>query len=287
MKLGFIGIGVMGLPMSTNLLKKSGYPVMVYDLNQNAVAQMVSLGAQAGESNAAIADECDIIITMLPRDEHVRSVYDELLPHIRPNQIYIDMSTVSPSVSRETAKKVRSHGADFMDAPVVKSQPAAIAGTLGIYVGGREESYQKVLPLLQCMGANIIRLGDNGAGLVMKLCHNALVAQIQNGVNEMLHLAKAVADIDVSTFAQAASYGGAWTFYLDSKAATLQKQDFTTAFAAEYMHKDIGLTKKLCEEAGLSFAGVDLTVSRYEKVLQNGWGKEDFSCTYKLFDEEA
>ena len=99
MRIGFIGIGVMGLPMSTNLLKKSGHPVMVYDLNASAVAQMEALGASSGSSPAEIAAECDIIFTMLPRNEHVRSVYGQLLPHIRPGQIYVDMSTISPTVS--------------------------------------------------------------------------------------------------------------------------------------------------------------------------------------------
>lgn len=286
MQIGFIGIGVMGMPMSINLLNKSGHPVHVFDLNSKAVEHLASLGATPAASSPEIADSCDIIFTMLPRNEHVRSVYQQLLPHIRPSQIYVDMSTISPSVSREVAQQVRAQGADFADAPVVKSKPAAISGTLGIYVGGREDTFQTILPLLKCMGSNVIYLGDNGSGLVMKLCHNALVAQIQNGVNEMLHLAKATAGIDAMTFAQAASYGGAQTFYLDSKAATIQKGDYTTAFAAEYMHKDVGLARDLCQEAGLCFDGVELTFRHYEEVLKNGWGKEDFSCTYKLFDTE-
>lgn len=285
MKIGFIGIGVMGLPMSTNLLKKSGHPVMVYDLNAGAVAQMEALGASSGSSPAEIAAECDIIFTMLPRNEHVRSVYGQLLPHIRPGQIYVDMSTISPTVSCETAEAVRAHGADMADAPVVKSQPAAVSGTLGIYVGGRKETYETILPLLQCMGSNVIHLGDNGAGLVMKLCHNALVAQIQNGVNETLHLARAVAGIGASTFRQAASYGGAQTFYLDTKADNIQRGDYTPAFFAAYMHKDLMLAKDLYAQTGLKLPGLELTVANYDAALEKGWGKEDFSCTYKLLDE--
>ena len=285
MKIGFIGIGVMGLPMSTNLLKKSGHPVMVYDLNAGAVAQMEALGASSGSSPAEIAAECDIIFTMLPRNEHVRSVYGQLLPHIRPGQIYVDMSTISPTVSCETAEAVRAHGADMADAPVVKSQPAAVSGTLGIYVGGRTETYATLRPLLQCMGSNVIHLGDNGAGLVMKLCHNALVAQIQNGVNETLHLARAVAGIGASTFRQAASYGGAQTFYLDTKADNIQRGDYTPAFFAAYMHKDLMLAKDLYAQTDLKLPGLELTVANYDAALEKGWGKEDFSCTYKLLDE--
>ena len=260
MKLGFIGIGTMGFPMSQNLLKKSGCSLMAYDLNRAAVEALASQGAQPAEDACQVADCCDVVFTMLPRDEHVRGVYQQLQEHIRPGQIYVDMSTISPAASCEVAELVRSRGADLADAPVVKSQPAAVSGTLGIYVG---------------------------AGLVMKLCHNLLVAQVQNGVNEVLHLAQAACGIDVETFAKAASYGGAQTFYLDSKAVTLQKGDFTPAFAAEYMHKDLTLAQGLCQQAGLSLEGAELAMSRYDKVLEKGWGKEDFSCTYKLFDSEA
>lgn len=284
MKLGFIGIGVMGGPMAENLLKKSGCPVTVYDLERGAVEALAAKGAKAADSAAEAARDSDVIFTMLPRNEHVRAVYGELETALRPGQLFVDMSTISPAVSREIAQRVRVKGADFADAPVVKSRPAAVAGTLGIYVGGREETYEKILPLLLCMGENVIRLGDNGAGLVMKLCHNMLVAQIQNGVNEMTHLAANASGIDVQTFARAASFGGAQTFYLDSKAASLQRKDFTPAFAAAYMHKDVLLARELCAEGGLSYGGVQLAAERYEEVLARGWGKEDFSVSYRLFD---
>ncbi|MGN0314343.1 MAG: NAD(P)-dependent oxidoreductase [Fusicatenibacter sp.] len=286
MKIGFIGIGIMGTPMSKNLLNKSGYPVMVYDLNQAAVNELVQAGAQKADSAQEIADNCQIIFTMLPRNEHVDSVYHQLLPHMIPGQIFVDMSTISPSVSRKWAATVKEKKAFFLDAPVVKSKPAAISGTLGIYVGGDHDKYLEILPLLQCMGSKILYLGDNGAGLVMKLCHNLLVAQIQNGVNETLTLAKKSAGIDPLLFQEATTCGGAQNFYLDSKAAVIDALDFTTAFSAEYMHKDLFLAKDLCKENGLSFPGVDLVTERYDEVLENGWGKEDFSCTYKLFEDK-
>ena len=262
MKLGFIGIGTMGLPMSLNLSKKSGCAVTVYDRSPAAIAQAPDGALHVAGCAGDVADQCDVIFTMLPRSEHVQSVYTELLPHIRPGQIFVDMSTISPSVSRAVAGTVRSRGADFADAPVVKSRPAAVDGTLGIYVGGREETFRAVLPL----------------------CHNALVAQIQNGVNETLHLARTVAGIDAVTFARAAAVGGAQAFYLDSKAAVIQAGDYTPAFCAEYMHKDIGLAMDLCREAGLHFSGIELTARRYDDALARGWGREDFSCTYKLLE---
>lgn len=171
----------------------------------------------------------------------------------------------------------------MLDAPVVKSRPAAESGTLGIYVGGNKEIYERVLPLLSCMGSKILYLGDNGAGLVMKLCHNLLVTQIQNGVNETLVLAKKAAGIDPGLFREACACGGAQNFYLDSKVSALSDMDFTPAFKAEYMHKDVFLAKDLWEQCGLKLEGCELATSRYDQVLAMGWGDEDFCSTYKLF----
>lgn len=120
----------------------------------------------------------------------------------------------------------------------------------------------------------------------MKLCHNLLVAQIQNGVNETLTLAQKSAGIDPLLFKEATGCGGAQNFYLDSKASVIASHNFSTAFSAEYMHKDLFLAKDLCTENGLHLPGVDLVTNLYNHVLTNGWGKEDFSCTYKLFDTE-
>lgn len=287
MRLGFIGIGTMGGPMCENLMKKSRLTVSVYDVSETAVRALFEKGAEPAADSKEIAERCDIIFTMLPKNEHVRAVYEALLPAVRKGQIYVEMSTVSPDVSREIARQVSLKGAVLLDAPVVKSRPAAVAGTLGIYVGGDQQAYETVLPLLRHMGENVVRLGDNGAGLVMKLCHNMLVAQIQNGVNEMLCLAKKAGGLDTSAFAKAVTYGGASNFYLASKAESLSAGDYTPVFAAEYMHKDVLLAKALCQQCGLTLAGADLAVERYEQALSKGMGKEDFSCTYKLFDEKA
>ena len=176
---------------------------------------------------------------------------------------------------------VKETGAQFIDAPVVKSKPAAIAGKLGIYVGGEQEVYEKMLPILSYMGENVIRMGDNGKGLVMKICHNALVSQIQNGVNETLALAQRNG-ISVSTFATAISYGGGQNFYLDGKAAPIEKEDYTTAFSVENMAKDVHICMSLAEECGLDMPGERNACQVYDKALELGYGKEDFCATIKV-----
>lgn len=285
MNTGFIGLGVMGNPMCKNLLKK-GNTVLAFDINEKAIEEVVESGASAAANTRQVGENCRVIITMLPRDQHVQAVYEELFSLSPQKRIYIDMSTISPAVSRRLAQRAEERGEIFLDAPVVKSHQAAVEGTLGIYVGGDRAGFEEVRPLLECMGSSILYLGGNGAGLVMKLCHNMLVGQIQNGVNEMLTLAEKAGGIDVATFAEAVSCGGGKNFYLESKTENLSQRNFETAFAVEYMHKDVHLALDLCEENGLKLEGAGLIGRRYDKAMQMGLGKKDFSSTILLFEDE-
>lgn len=281
MKIGFIGLGIMGEAMAANLIRKHDDTVYVYDTVQEKTEALAKQGGTGCQSAAELAERSDLIITMVPRSEHVKAVYDEILPVLDETKICIDMSTIDPAVSVETANKVKARGADFFDAPVVKSRPAAEAGKLGIYVGGELKNYEKILPVLSCMGENIIRLGENGRGLVMKICHNALVAQIQNGVNETAVLAEKNG-IDMLTYAQAISYGGGQNFYLDSKKAAIASDDFTTAFSVANMHKDVHICLGMAAEEGIVMPGVTNTAAVYDKAMDAGLGNEDFSAVIKV-----
>ncbi|MCM1188763.1 MAG: NAD(P)-dependent oxidoreductase [bacterium] len=281
MKIGFIGLGIMGESMSENIIKKHDDSVYVFDFVEEKVKLLESKGGIACKSSREVAEHADVIISMVPRSEHSRSVYREILPVLDASKICIDMSTIDPSVSVEIAEEVKRTGAQFLDAPVVKSKPAAIAGKLGIYVGGDEETYKKIRPILLYMGENVIRMGDNGKGLVMKICHNALVSQIQNGVNETSVLA-AANGIDIMTFAEAISYGGGQNFYLDSKKDPISRQDYTTAFSVENMAKDVNICMRLAEECGVSMPGEENAKRVYDAALEAGFGKEDFCATVKV-----
>lgn len=287
MKIGFIGLGMMGSPMCVNLIQKRTEPVMVYDINPAAVREVVEKGAQEAADTYRIGRECEIIFTMLPKNEHVKAVYDILFSLESNGRIYVDMSTISPAVSREIAVCAEKRGEKFLDAPVVKSREAAEKGTLGIYVGGDRTVCEQIRPFLACMGSSVLYLGENGAGLVMKLCHNMLVGQIQNGVNEMLTLARKAGEIDCDTFVKAIACGGGKNFYLESKAEKLGQQDYSPAFAVEYMHKDVHLAEQLSEQYGLSLDGISLIVKRYDKAMEMGLGKDDFCSTIRLFEEQT
>ena len=284
MKIGFIGLGIMGESMCENIVKKHDDTVYAFDFVKEKVDLLASKGAVACADSVELAKNSDVIISMVPKSEHSMSVYKGILDVLDDSKFCIDMSTIDPSVSVEISEMVKKTGAHFIDAPVVKSKPAAIAGKLGIYVGGSEEDYKKAEPILYYMGENVIRMGDNGKGLVMKICHNALVSQIQNGVNETSTLA-AANGIDIMTYAEAISYGGAGNWYLDSKKDVLSKEDYTTAFSVENEHKDVHICMKLAEECGVYMPGEENAVRVYDKALEMGLGKEDFCATIKVVRE--
>ncbi len=281
MKIGFIGLGIMGSAMCANIIRKHDDAVFVFDSVKGKTDALASAGGIACASCRETAEKADLVITMVPKGEHVRAVRDEILPVLSAGKTWIDMSTIEPSVSIETARMAEEKGVRFLDAPVVKSRPAAEAGKLGIYVGGSADDYERVLPVLSYMGENIIRMGDNGKGLVMKLCHNALVSQIQNGVNETAVLAEKNG-IDVLTFAEAVSYGGGQNFYLDSKKNAVAAGDFTTAFSVANMHKDVHICLDLAEALGVEMPGEKNAAEVYDEAMRLGYGSEDFSATVKV-----
>ena len=271
--------------MCENIIKKGGYPVWIYDINKAQVDKLAQIGGTPCDSIEEIAENCNVIISMVPKNEHVRKVVEKLLPHMKKETIYIDMSTISPDVSIELSEKVKNSGSIMLDIPVVKSKGAAIAGNLGIYVGGDEETYHKIKPILKCMGKSeeIIYYGPNGTGLAMKMCHNMLVGIIQNGVNEMLLMAKA-AGIEYDKIAPGIRAGGGQNFYLDAKAESIKNADFTPKFSFRNMHKDMHLIIEYAEKLGLDLVGAKRVLEIYDKDVEE-LGSEDFSATIKTLEK--
>lgn len=281
MDIGFIGLGIMGESMSANIVKRHDGKVFVSDLNKEQVKKLEEIGAVGCENNSEVAKNADVIITMVPKSEHVEAVYNEILPEINDSKICIDMSTIDPSVSVEVSKKVKAKGAQFADAPVVKSKPAAINGTLGILVGCDEELFPVIEPILYYMGCKVIRMGENGKGLVMKICHNTLCAEIQNGVNETLNLAQKLG-IAIEDYYNAVACGGAQCFYLDAQWQNLRDENWSTAFSLENEHKDLGICHRLSKEQNFEMPVMETVKGIYDKGMENGIGKEDWRATFKI-----
>ncbi len=283
MKIGFIGLGIMGESMALNIIKKHDDKVYINDICKDKVDLLIKEGGLGVDNNNDLASKVDIIITMVPKSEHVVSVFEEIKDNLK-DKLWIDMSTIDPNVSVDIYNKVKKIGGSFIDAPVVKSKPAAISATLGIYVGCEEPLYEKVLPILKYMGQNIIRMGENGKGLVMKICHNSLVSEIQNGVNELIVMATKYG-VSIDDFKTAISYGGGQNFYLDGQAEKIKNEDYTTAFSMNNMYKDLGIALEMMKDKNLNLNGLLNAYDVYNEGVSKDLGNLDFRTTYKVIKE--
>ncbi len=281
MKIGFIGLGIMGESMCANIVKKHNDTVYCSDLNKDQVRKLAALGAVPCENNIEVAEKADMIISMVPTSKNVSDLYHELLPYITEGMICIDMSTIDPSVSVEVSKEVKAKGAQFADAPVVKSKAAAIEGTLGVLVGCEKSLYPEIEPILRYMGTTVIHMGENGKGLVMKICQNTLVGEIQNGVNETLLMALHYG-ISIDNFAAAVAAGGANCAYMAVQKDKLKNEDYSVAFSFENMNKDIHICERMAADAGMEMPGMQNVKRVFEKGMSAGLAKEDFRATYKV-----
>lgn len=240
MKVGFIGLGIMGKPMVRNLLKK-GYEVTVNDINEDAVRELVQQGATAATSPKAVANVSDVIITMLPNNEIVKSVIlDEsgIIHGAKTGAIVVDMSSISPVVSKEIAARLKESGLHMLDAPVSGGEPKAIDGTLAIMAGGDEDIFKQVEPVLACMGKDITRVGDNGSGATAKLANQIIVNVNIAAMSEALVLA-AKAGIDVDQMYKAIRGGLAGSAVLDAKAPMILERNFQAGGRIDINLKDL------------------------------------------------
>lgn len=273
-KIGFIGLGVMGTPMCKNVIK-NGYEVFAFDVSEKACENARLFGAKLCVDAKEVAQKADVIILMLPNGEIVSSVAKEIAPFLSLGKTLIDMSTINFASVCETVLSLKEKGVRVLDAPVVKSKAAAISGELGILVGGEKADYDFALPLLKTMGKNVVHMGKNGSGYAAKVCHNMLVGEISIAVSEAFVLAKAQG-LDLADFVTAVSYGGGQNFFMDSKAQAIIKGDFSCNFALGYEHKDLKLAKSLESDCGLELSGLENALKKYSEGVERGFSGDDF-----------
>lgn len=240
MKLGLIGLGIMGKPMARNLLK-AGYELYVYDLNAQAVEELAAAGARPAAGAGEVAEKCDIVMTMLPNSPQVKDVVlspDGVLEHIRPGAVLIDMSSINPIASREIAAELEKKGVDMLDAPVSGGEPKAVDGTLSFMVGGKREVFERCRDILAAMGSSVVLCGDTGAGNVTKLCNQIIVAVNIAAMSEALTLGQ-LAGVSPEIIYQAIRGGLAGSTVLDAKAPMAMEQNFKPGFKIALHIKDL------------------------------------------------
>ena len=225
--IGFIGLGVMGKPMAKNLVRK-GYSLIVFDLKPEPVAELVEMGAKSGCSPADVASKSDIVITMLPNSPHVVSVIsgkDGVLEGLAAGKLIIDMSSISPVISRKMAALAAEKDIEFLDAPVSGGEPKAIDGTMSIMVGGKAEVFESVKDILLSMGASAVLIGEIGAGNICKLANQIMVAMHLASVSEAMVFAEK-AGVDPEKVYQAIRGGLAGSTVLDAKIDRILDRNF-------------------------------------------------------------
>lgn len=240
MKLGLIGLGIMGKPMARNLLK-AGYELYVYDLNAQAVEELAAAGARPAAGAGEVAEKCDIVMTMLPNSPQVKDVVlspGGVLEHIRPGAVLIDMSSINPIASREIAAELEKKGVDMLDAPVSGGEPKAVDGTLSFMVGGKREVFERCRDILAAMGSSVVLCGDTGAGNVTKLCNQIIVAVNIAAMSEALTLGQ-LAGVSPEIIYQAIRGGLAGSTVLDAKAPMAMEQNFKPGFKIALHIKDL------------------------------------------------
>ena len=262
MKIGLIGLGIMGKPMAKNIIKKGYTDLLVSDRNPVPVEELVACGAKAA-TNKEIGETCDVVLTMLPNSPHVKSVMlgeDGVAQYMRPGTTFIDMSSINPVASKEIAAELAKKGIEMLDAPVSGSDVKAIDGTLSFMVGGKQEVFDKFKPLLETMGASIVRCGDIGAGNTTKLANQIIVACNIQALAEALTLAQK-AGVDPQLVFEAIKGGLAGSTVMNAKAPMMIEGNDKPGFKIDLHIKDLNNVLDCAHSVG---APVPMTASVQE-----------------------
>lgn len=250
--IGLIGLGIMGRPMGRNLLA-AGYRLTVHDMNRAAVDELVGAGANGAASPRAVAEATDVLITMVPDSPEVREVYlgrDGAFEAMRPGWLAIDMSSIAPSVARELAARAAAGGAEMLDAPVSGGDKGAIAGTLSIMVGGPEEAFQRAMPIFAVLGKTIVHVGPAGAGQVVKVCNQVVVAVVIEALAEALVLGSK-AGVDPGRILDVLQGGLAATKVAELRRSNMLEGHFEPGFRTRLHLKDLRNALDLARETGV------------------------------------
>ena len=283
--LGFIGLGVMGEPMCRNLARKSGRRVIGYDLSPTPLERLTADGVAATRSLRELARDAAIVFLSLPGGTEVEAVCAELIAAARLGQTIVDLSTSPVALARSLAERFATHGAAFADAPVARTREAAIEGTLSIMVGASDETFARLRPLLATMASEVTHCGGPGAGQLVKVLNNMVLAQTVVALAEALATARR-SGADPQLVFETLAKGSADSFALRNHGlkALLPGAFPERAFSAEYMLKDVRYALDAAREAGLDLRGARNALKLLEETIAAGYGREYWPALYKVVD---
>ena len=282
-RIGFIGLGIMGQSMAGHLLA-AGHPLSVYNRSADKTTALVTKGAQACATPAKVAQQSDVIITMVGYPSDVEQVWlgaEGIIAHAS-NALLIDMTTSSPALAKKLADASAQAGHQALDAPVSGGDVGARDAKLSIMVGGEAATFDKALPILQLMGTNIVHMGAAGAGQHTKMSNQIVIASTIMGVCEGLAYAKG-AGLDSAALLQCIGGGAAGGFQLNVMGARIAKGDFAPGFFIEHFLKDLGITLDEAEKMGLQLPGASLARKLYKEMIDSGRGRLGIQALFQLY----
>jgi 2-hydroxy-3-oxopropionate reductase len=283
---GFIGLGVMGRHMALNLVS-AGCDVVVHNRSAGPQAELVAAGARGAASVAEVVERASTIITIVSDDAAVRTVIGEsLLPAAKDGTLIIDMSTVSPALSRELAAAAAERGVVMLDAPVSGGDVGARDGTLSIMVGGEGEVLERARPLLEILGASVLHVGPAGAGQVVKACNQILVAVTIAGVSEALVLGSKLG-VAPDVIIDVLSRGLAGNRVMEVRRSNFLEHDFTPGFKVDLHHKDLEIALASAGQANVDLTLAAITQQMFRQLRAEGRGDEDHSALLSVVERQA
>ncbi|HSH60051.1 MAG TPA: 2-hydroxy-3-oxopropionate reductase [Acidimicrobiales bacterium] len=285
-KIGFVGLGIMGKPMAKNLIE-AGHELVVYSGSSSA-DELKAEGAEEADSYKAVAEQCGIVITCLPASDQVEEVYkgeEGLLAGADEDTLLVDMSTISPLVTKDLAREASERGVKTLDAPISGGEPKAVSGELSIMVGGDEEDFERAKPLFEAMGS-ATHVGEAGSGQITKACNQIIVGIVLEGVSEALVLGSK-AGVDPAKLIDAVSGGLAGTAVMEQKKDNWLEHDFDPGFRIELHHKDLGIALATAREVGVPLPVTALVDQMLQELQVKDRGGMDHSALLTVLEDAA
>jgi len=281
MRTGFIGLGAMGANMARNVAKAGLLEAVWNRTGQVADKVAEELGVASVGSPADLALRVDVIVICVSADADLLAVVDDLVTSLKPGSIVIDHSTVSVQTAHTAAKKVRSSGADFLDAPVSGGVEGAKSGTLSIMVGGKAETVERVRPILQAEASRIVHMGGVGAGQATKAVNQIMCAGINQAVTEALAFG-AAQGLNLDKVIGAVGGGAAGNWFLEKRGPTMALGTFAPGFKLALHYKDLKICLETARKLGVHLPLSEMTFKDYAELIKQGHGNEDISALYRL-----
>ncbi len=281
MKIAFIGTGVMGAAMAHNLAK-AGNELHVYNRTKSKAQACAEFGAIVHDEISECVKNCDVVFTIVGYPSDVKEVYEEIFKYAKRNIVAADMTTSSPSLAIELAKRGKENQIEILDAPVSGGDSGAKNGTLSIMVGGEYNSYKQILPLFECMGKNIVYMGEAGAGQHTKMANQVAIAGTVSGVAEALAYAKK-AGLDSETLLKAISAGAAGSWQMSNNGPKIIAEDYDPGFYIKHFIKDMRLALEEENQAGLNLIVLKEVLQAYEQLEAQGLEDEGTQAIAKYY----